>query len=349
MYSKQLIDAVRYLHSTSRSKSLAVVCITRIDDQYITLQTADRICLSEIRLDDPGSTERFLLFTSLSSLYKSVSKLKCDTISISPSGELTAYSVKLGDTFKCQLPIITELRYVDINPPTSINSVDHKSIVSKLQRVIKCSGVSMESPRNYGTVINFHNSDHRIVGTDGYHLAHATASLNLPDFTLDVRNCNAIIKLPSSDRSSDAQIYTWGLDVDAQTLTVSSLRYTLQLRTSQVKYPNYKAVIPKPTCIPGIEIPQISDQLKSLISIGDKSRAVDLVCDGSTLTVSNSVSQFQVAMMQSMPKRRVNGRWLLDALNPKSVSKLHLEVDSTTINALDVTTVIVHMREGVSS
>ena len=116
------------------------------------------------------------------------------------------------------------------------------NFVPALKRSLKI--ISAECPRNYGTVamVTHNGSQAKIVATDSFALyEHTEETEASPEYTI----CIGVQEVKAITEFFDAAPIDGQLSTDKTTLILSQGYHKAYIRLSQVKYPNYKPVMPE--------------------------------------------------------------------------------------------------------
>lgn len=187
-----------------------------------------------------------------------------------------------------------------------------------LQHMLGC--VSEESPKNYGSVVNF--NDKHIVSTDGFRLNYwpVYTEGDRVNFLLKTSQAKVMLTIHSENM-------LLGVSEDSTEVQLIADDFTAWFRVPGIKYPNYAGVIPKlvESSAYVVKTKELASAVKlSLLNTG-KDKAVTLtICNGlfhvsSKAHEKSEPCKIPVALV-SEPKNpaeriiTVNGKFLLDSL-----------------------------------
>jgi len=243
--------------------------------------------------------------------------------------------------FVMRLPIIEEAQWRD--PP----KVDYENsamlsvgkIAYMIEQVDSC--VSSDCTRNYGTVAYLHRSGTnketlRLVGTDSFRLSYCDVQVNMPDSFLKTG-----ISLSKRALSELGRFAAEGFDQiklsvsdDHTTLIAQVPHYTVFIRLSSIKYPNYTGVIPD-FKQPGVLVsrPHVQGVARRVLLAADKGRVLQLSFSDSSLTLSSKNISYsegrEKIQLEGYHGPRcdiaINGKYLTDIVGVTASEKLALQ------------------------
>jgi DNA polymerase III sliding clamp (beta) subunit (PCNA family) len=150
------------------------------------------------------------------------------------------------------------------------NAKEFKDALKHLMPII-----SPHSPRNYGSAIYF--DEGCMVATDGFRLSRVKIDGGPKGFCLSKSSCNL---LKSVITQSNSEFIPLTFDDTNLTVTVKTRLAKLELRTSNIQYPNYKGVLPTSYANSySMKVNQSDiDMIKEALAESDKSQAIKLNC-----------------------------------------------------------------------
>jgi DNA polymerase-3 subunit beta len=199
------------------------------------------------------------------------------------------------DEFLIKIPLIEGKQWKD---PPSVNfaskaSVSTKALAYLVSQTQFC--IAHEAARNYGSVGFLHRANNklRLVGTDGYRLSYAEAEVAMPEDFLKDGICLSKRALLELQRMASEGFENIEVSIsDDQTMFLASVMdYSLYVRLSAIKYPNYQGVIPKGN-LTKVELARETFQnaAKRVLLASDKTRALQLNFSSNLLTLTSKAS-----------------------------------------------------------
>lgn len=247
----------------------------------------------------------------------------------------------LKHSFSMKLPIMEEGAWREIPNVHTENAAEIS--VTKLAYMIEQinSCVTVDSPRNYGTVAFLHRpvSDKsllRLVGTDSFRLSFCDIRVPMPDVFLKVGvslTKRALTEL-SRFASEGFETVTISITPDQTTLIAQVPNYQIFVRLSAVKYPNYSSAIPD---IKNRGVLMNTAQIKSVarrvLLAADKTRVLQLSFSDASLTLSSkntahSESKERIGLEGYQGMRcdiAINGKYITDIVSVTGAEKMSLQ------------------------
>jgi DNA polymerase III subunit beta len=243
--------------------------------------------------------------------------------------------------FVMKIPIIDDGNWREI--PT-VNYDNTATIsVTKLSYMIEQvnSCISVDSPRNYGTVAFLHRptadkSSLRLVGTDSFRLSFCDIRVDMPDVFLKAGVSLTKRALAELSRlaSEGFENVTLSISDDQTTLVAQVPSYQIFVRLSAVKYPNYSSVVPD---LKQRGVLMSTNHMKSVarrvLLAADKSRVLQLSFSDASLTLSSkntahSESKERISLEGYHGSRcdiAINGKYITDIVGVTGAEKMSLQ------------------------
>jgi DNA polymerase III subunit beta len=240
-----------------------------------------------------------------------------------------------------KIPLLEEPQWRD--PPISAYENTATIPVSKLAYMIDqiSSCVTVESPRNYGTVAFLHRPAGdktvlRLVGTDSFRLSFCDIRMSMPDSFLKAGVSLTKRALLELNRLSTEgfEFVKVSISNDNTTLVAEVPNYQIFIRLSAVKYPNYTSVIPD---LKQRGVLMNTNHVKSVarrvLLTADKTRVLQLSFSDASLTLSsrntaNSESKERIDLEgYHGPKCdiAINGKYITDIVNVTGAERMSLQ------------------------
>jgi DNA polymerase-3 subunit beta len=324
-------------------RSLAQIGL-RAENGSLQVAATDRILAVyshlESNVEQPGT-----VFVPARLFSDVVKELPEGEVCIVQDGAYIIITAGANSSFTMKIPVIDDLNWRE--PPTiGENFVANSSDIpaDKLSYLIEqvqfC--VAADSPRNYGSVAFLHkpkNGTCRMVGTDGFRLSYSEADIPMPEKFLENGVCLSKRAITEIHRMCGEGFETVKLSISAdETTLVSEVPgYTIFVRLSAVKYPNYMGVLPSSDHT-GVVVsrPELQSIAKRVLLAADKSRALQLCFSNSSLTL-NSKTMGSSEGRETVPLEEyqgprfdvvINGKFLSDVFQTTTSENLLLQFNA---------------------
>jgi DNA polymerase III subunit beta len=336
----ELSLAIARTQGAISDRTLAYIGLKASENQ-LQVSAADRVLLvfSSIpaQVDKQG-----LAFVPAKIFSDVVRELPDGMVMLEDADQTLTITAGKNKEFLMKLPKIKEKEWKEPPVVESQNFADLPSekLYYMIDQVQFC--VAHESPRNYGSVGFFHKTDAsrlRLVGTDGFRLSYSEIEITLPKAFLDSGVCLSKRALSEMQRMCAEGFPTVRVAIsdDNTTLMASAPDYSIFVRLSAVKYPNYQGVLPKNSLTPiKISRPHLQSVAKRVLLAADKSRALQMHFANSVLTL-RSRTQGTSEGMESIPLHdysggerdlAINGKFLTDVFSTITSEEVTLNIKS---------------------
>ena len=336
-----LKTAASRLHGTISDRTLSHISIKADSTDGLMMTASDRVLSVYTRIDavieKPGT-----LFVPGKIFLDLVRELPEGEISLKQQGQYLAVTTTGDSEFSMRIPLIQDLEWVDSprfssNRFASVKSDRLRYMISQIQFCI-----AQDSPRAYGTVAYIHKPKKnvlRFVGTDGFRLSYCDTDGDWPDNFLEQGVCLSKRAVSELNRMASEGFDDIKLEFsdDATLLQVEVHDYTIYIRLSAVKFPNYQGVLPTANLnLVKVSRPQLQMVMRRVLLAADKSRALQLSFSDSSLTLSSRTQGSSEGKERihidgqkgGESQLYVNGRFLADVFGAISSEELTLQFKS---------------------
>lgn len=185
--------------------------------------------------------------------------------------------------------------------------------------------VQRDSVRNYGSVVQFENGFTRVVATDGFRLALVDSGQEGTEKNSLCLGRQSFISLSELLKEGEALL---SVSEDTTTVKVQGTAITAFYRTSSVKYPNYRSILPEGRNYRGVAFNRkiLLEKLKESLAFTDKSRVIQLEVfrEGLKISVAEKYEGWLPMDAEPISAVTLNCQFLIDALagSKKETGKL---------------------------
>jgi DNA polymerase III subunit beta len=233
------------------------------------------------------------------------------------------------DEFVIKIPLIEGKQWRPVPKVTSQNgtAVPGSVLSYMISQTHFC--IAHEAARNYGSVGYLHKMTDqklRLVGTDGYRLSYAEAQIDTPNTFLSQGICLSKRALLELQKMCNEGFETLSISIspDNTVLQASVPDYSIFVRLSSIKYPNYQGVLPKANAA-SVELsrPNFQNATKRVLLASDKTNAIQLCFSEQLLTLASKVSggsegKEDIFLQDFVGDKKtisVNGKFLVDVFS----------------------------------
>ncbi|MGE0171648.1 MAG: DNA polymerase III subunit beta [Oligoflexales bacterium] len=258
-----------------------------------------------------------------------IKELPDGLVKLEKAGPNLVVTAGAKDEFVIKIPLIEGKQWRPVPRVASENgTVVPASVMSyMISQTHFC--IAHEAARNYGSVGYLHKlSDNklRLVGTDGYRLSYAEAQIETPNTFLSQGICLSKRALLELQKMCNEGFETLNISIspDNTVLQASVPDYSIFVRLSSIKYPNYQGVLPKNnSATVELSRPNFQNATKRVLLASDKTNAVQLCFSEHLLTLASKASggsegKEDIFLQDFSGEKKtisVNGKFLVDVFS----------------------------------